>query len=154
MPDQFNPNIKDAAADNLSGSGSEAIRLSRNVYSEMLAHGEKELPFEACGLLSGSGKMIKTIWKAINNKRKKNSFEINEEQLTLLLTKMEEKKEFLVGIYHSHPTAPPVPSRDDIRFAYPDKAYFIISYAKKKPIVKCYRIKQGKAFPVKIILVD
>ncbi|MED1942896.1 M67 family metallopeptidase [Cytobacillus firmus] len=130
------------------------MRLSRNVYSEMLAHGEKELPFEACGLLSGSEEMIKTIWKAVNNKRKMNSFEINEEQVTLLLTKIEEKNECLVGIYHSHPTAPPVPSREDICFAYPDQVYFIISYAKRKPIVKCYRMKQGKVFPVKIIFYD
>ncbi|WP_268745118.1 M67 family metallopeptidase [Cytobacillus firmus] len=128
--------------------------MPRKLYFQMLGHGEKELPYEACGLLSGSKDSIKTVWKAINNQRKRNSFEINEAQFTSILAGIEEKEECFVGIYHSHPTAPPVPSRDDICHAIPEKAYIIISYAKKKPILKCYKINNGKVQPIRVILTD
>ncbi|WP_394584191.1 M67 family metallopeptidase [Cytobacillus firmus] len=130
------------------------MRLPRKLYFQMLGHGEKELPYEACGLLSGSKESIKTVWKAINNQRKRNSFEINEAQFTSILYDMEKKKECFIGIYHTHPTAPPIPSSDDIRHAFPDKVYFIISYAKKKPIIKCYKISNDNVLPIRIILTD
>lgn len=49
------------------------------------------------------------------------------EQLSTMKT-MREKGEELFAIYHSHPTAPAIPSTDDITMnAYPNALYLIIS---------------------------
>lgn len=120
----------------------------------MLEHGVSDLPFEACGLLSGTATTIKRVWKAVNKQRKRDAFEIDEKEVSEIFRKLEDEKEVFQGIYHSHPTAPAVPSKEDIHHAYQDKPYLIVSFAKKKPIIKCFIIRNGKAIPVKIKLID
>lgn len=60
----------------------------------------------------------------------------------------------LNGIFHSHPTAPPIPSNDDILNAhYPEATYFIISLLKKTPEVRCYSFRDSRVIPMKFIIV-
>lgn len=81
------------------------------------------------------------------------AFAMDSRQIQKVLQKMALKGESLVGIYHSHPTAPPVPSPEDIAYAYyPEAAYLIVSLSSPQPSLGCYRICGGRAFPLRFEL--
>ncbi|MEW9672152.1 M67 family metallopeptidase [Ammoniphilus sp. 3BR4] len=123
--------------------------IEHNVWNEMIAHCQSERPLEACGLLSGSGGNAETIWMMENVENSPTSFAMDMEQIRRVFQQIEEKGERLVGIYHSHPTAPPVPSSRDIEFAnYPETAYIIVSLAKGVPEIGIYRIIEKQVTPI------
>ncbi|MDA5110657.1 M67 family metallopeptidase [Brevibacillus thermoruber] len=115
--------------------------IAERVLHEMVDHCQKELPYEACGLLSGGNGRAVTIWKMENADKSLFSFSMKEEQILSVFTQMEKRGEQLVAIYHSHPTAPAYPSPYDIEFAnYPEAAYLILSLAGEQPEIGCFRI--------------
>lgn len=119
----------------------------------MIAHCKKELPYEACGLLSGKNGVAETIWKMKNVERSPVSFAMDSTQLQQTLKQIQQNKEALTGIYHSHPTGIAYPSSRDIEYAhYPEAAYIIISLANQKPVVKGFRIINRKVIPLMIQL--
>lgn len=121
----------------------------------MINHCQQDAPYEACGLLSGIGNKNKTSWKMRNIERTPTSFAMDVNQMSQIFKRMKQQGEEWTGIYHSHPTAPPIPSRNDIvNIHYPEVAYFIVSLTFGKPNVKCYRIKNNQVTPLKIIVLD
>lgn len=109
----------------------------------------REKPIEACGLLSGEKNTVQTCWAMVNILHSPNAFEIDTKEIQATLHKIKEIGEQLVGIYHSHPTAPPIPSTDDIIYAnYPKEAYVIISLSKTIPEVRCFHIIDQKVYPI------
>jgi [CysO sulfur-carrier protein]-S-L-cysteine hydrolase len=119
----------------------------------MIAHCKKELPYEACGLLSGKNGVAETIWKMKNVERSPVSFAMDSTQLQQTLKQIQQNKEALTAIYHSHPTGIAYPSSRDIEYAhYPEAAYIIISLANQKPVVKGFRIINRKVIPLMIQL--
>lgn len=119
----------------------------------MIKHCLDQLPNEACGLLSGRKGRAETIWKMENMAHSPVSFRMDEGQLRNVFDKMGKIGEELVGIYHSHPTAPAIPSPLDIICAtYQEIPYVIVSLAARMPAVGCYRIsgKTPHALPIVI----
>ena len=50
-----------------------------------------------------------------------------------------------LGIFHSHPAGPPVPSPTDIAQAmYPESVYVIIALNQSPPSVRAFRIVEGR----------
>lgn len=121
----------------------------------MINHCQQEAPNEACELLSGIREKNETLWKMRNIERTPTSFAMDVKQISQAFKWMKKQGEEWTGIYHSHPTAPPIPSRNDIINAhYPEAAYFIVSLTFGKPNVKCYHIKNNQVTPLKIIELD
>ncbi|TYR76218.1 M67 family metallopeptidase [Rossellomorea vietnamensis] len=117
----------------------------------MIKHCQREFPFEACGLLSGKNGKVLTLWKMKNMKKSKTEFAIDIEEMKRTFKKMKQKGEEFNGIYHSHPSAAPFPSKTDIKYAsYPEAAYFILSLKGKEPAVRCYSIKGRRALPISV----
>ena len=57
----------------------------------------------------------------------------------------EEINQVLLGIYHSHPNGPAIPSETDIAQAYyPEIAQFIISLKQSEPVVGAFLIENGR----------
>lgn len=53
----------------------------------------------------------------------------------------------MIGIYHSHPSSAPSPSKtDQLENNYPGMYYLIISLADEEPSVKCYVMDEEKQF--------
>jgi proteasome lid subunit RPN8/RPN11 len=122
----------------------------QNVYTVMINHCLREKPMEACGLLSGRGRTASTCWPMANILRSRNAFEMDTRQIEDVFRQMAEKGEQLVGIYHSHPTASPNPSPNDIAHAnYPEAAYVIVSLSDISPEVRCFRILKPRVFPLR-----
>jgi proteasome lid subunit RPN8/RPN11 len=60
-----------------------------------------------------------------------------------------------LGIFHSHPAGPPIPSATDIAQAlYPDSVYVIIALNQSPPSVRGFRIVEGQVNEVVIMTKD
>lgn len=111
------------------------IELAEQQGNEMAAHGERDYPYECCGLLLGSfaDSGVKTVAEIypISNAReeqaKRNRFLIRPEELMRGERYAETKGLDIVGFYHSHPDHPAVPSQYDLEHAWPLYSYIVIS---------------------------
>ncbi|WP_404333127.1 Mov34/MPN/PAD-1 family protein [Mesobacillus maritimus] len=127
------------------------VHLTKTVYQEIISHCQKELPFEACGLLSGSKGLVKGVWKMRNLHRSPYSFSMDLDETEKVFTKMERQQQQFMGIYHSHPTGIAYPSREDILYNNcHDVVHFIVSLASKKAVVKAFKFEGFKVIPYQI----
>jgi proteasome lid subunit RPN8/RPN11 len=105
------------------------IQLSRKITNQLLHSAQMSPEQEVCGLIGAKDGIAHTCY-AINNtaEQPENRFQLDEKQQIGAMSAMRDKNETLFAIYHSHPTAPAVPSATDIKLAsYPDVAHLIIS---------------------------
>ena len=101
----------------------------------MRAHGERDYPFECCGLMLGQlqndGRKTVIEIYAISNAReeeaKRNRFLIRPEELMSGEKYAREKSLDVVGFYHSHPDDRAVPSQYDLEHAWPTYSYIVVS---------------------------
>ncbi|HEY8203440.1 MAG TPA: M67 family metallopeptidase [Pyrinomonadaceae bacterium] len=111
------------------------ITLEERHADEMRAHGERDYPFECCGLMLGrfenEGRKIVTETYPISNAReeaaKRNRFLIRPEELIRGEKYARERGFDVVGFYHSHPDDRAVPSQYDLDHAWPTYSYIVVS---------------------------
>jgi len=111
------------------------LRLSPQHRAEITAHGERDYPYECCGLLLGRfaepGSKLVTETYPISNAReeaaKRNRFLIRPEELMRGEKYAGEKGIDVVGFYHSHPDHPAVPSQYDLEHAWPTYSYVVVA---------------------------
>ncbi|WEG15370.1 M67 family metallopeptidase [Alkalihalophilus pseudofirmus] len=126
--------------------------IKASIYQEVINHCQSELPYEGCGLLSGSEGVITSCWPVTNIQRSPTSFAMSNSDMLRVFEEMEKLNEEFLGIFHSHPTAKAYPSHEDIIYnPYPEKGYLIISFLKGKPVLKCYRFKGKEVYPVEVV---
>lgn len=100
-------------------------------------HGERDYPYECCGLLlgdfitDGSKKVAETypISNAREEAAKRNRFLITPEEFMEGEKYAEENGLAVVGFYHSHPDHPAVPSGYDLEHAWPLYSYIVVTVA-------------------------
>jgi len=117
------------------------ISLTKGQISEIEKHGEREYPFECCGLLIGSFEDNKKnvveifpIENAREEEAKHNRSLITPRDLMRSERYAREKKLDVVGNYHSHPDHPAIPSQFDLDHALPVWSYVIVSVEKKEAV--------------------
>lgn len=110
------------------------IALEPIPFEKMKNHAEAIFPDECCGFLFGAEqtdgtRTISTISMVDNAKQgdKKRRFEIAGKDYMLAEKYAVENDLQLLGIYHSHPNHPPIPSEHDRIAALPYFSYVIIS---------------------------
>ena len=111
------------------------ITLSEDRLVEIRKHGERDYPFECCGLMLGrfeaAGRKVVTETYQISNAReeeaKRNRFLIRPEELLRGEKYAREKGLDVVGFYHSHPDDRAVPSQYDLEHAWPTYSYIVVS---------------------------
>jgi proteasome lid subunit RPN8/RPN11 len=111
------------------------IQLTKEHREEINAHGERDYPYECCGLLLGSFAAggvkaiaeIHPISNAREEQAKRNRFLIRPEELMRGERYAESKGLDVVGFYHSHPDEPAVPSQYDLEHAWPVYSYIVVS---------------------------
>ncbi|HZZ75707.1 MAG TPA: M67 family metallopeptidase [Puia sp.] len=110
------------------------IIVESGPLEEMKAHVVTTFPDECCGFLYGAeqtngSRMISTILKVNNSKTgdKKRRFEISGKDYMLAEKFALENNILLLGIYHSHPNHPAIPSEHDRVAALPYFSYVILS---------------------------
>jgi proteasome lid subunit RPN8/RPN11 len=113
------------------------IALEEQHKDEMRAHGERDYPFECCGLMLGrfdnSRKQVVETYPISNaraEEAKRNRFLIRPEELMRGEKYAREKGLDVLGFYHSHPDDRAVPSQYDLEHAWPTYSYIVIAIEK------------------------
>lgn len=127
--------------------------LVQKLYDEMIAHCRSELPYEACGIVSGVNEKVDSVWKLTNESKSKNRYFVGKDNVQNTLNELVHKGEKILGIYHSHPTTSAIPSRMDlINHPYPNVKMLIVSFKKMDPVMKCYEIKNQHFVEITLIV--
>lgn len=126
--------------------GALMITLSREDYEKILAHAEKELPDEACGLIAGTveggDKTIKKVYLLTNTDHSNEHFSMDPREQLAAIKDMRANGLVPLGNWHSHPESPSRPSDEDKRLAYDSTAsYMILSLMDRSaPVLNSFRI--------------
>ena len=121
---------------------------------QIKTHALAIFPDECCGFLFGSEKetgvrTISTI-REVNNSRtgdKRRRFEINARDYMQAENFALEKGLLLLGIYHSHPNHPAIPSEHDRIAAQPYFSYIIVSVMNNQiDDIRSWRLNEASQF--------
>lgn len=110
--------------------------LRKDLIDEIAAHLERAYPEEGAGFLLGGGGEVKRIFPLPNAREdaaRHNRYLITPEDYMKAEVKAAELGEDLIGVFHSHPDCPNVPSEYDREWAQPFFSYLIT------------RVDEGKA---------
>ena len=117
------------------------IKIAEPHLTEMRAHGDRDYPYECCGLMlgpfaDGQKQVVETY--AISNAReeaaKRNRFLIRPDELMRGEKYARDKGLDVVGFYHSHPDDVAVPSQYDLEHAWPTYSYIVMSVEKGRAV--------------------
>ena len=131
------------------------LRVPRQLLDEILSQAKGELPNECCGLLAGlidsspssdpvdsvdCARVGTVVWRhpLVNQAASPKEYESAPESLFEAFRHMQKHGLELLGIYHSHPTSAPIPSRKDLESNfYGDRVvHFIVSLAGPEPLIR------------------
>ena len=129
------------------------MRISREIYEELLAHAREDAPNECCGLIGGENGVAASVYRARNAEASPLRYNLDPQDQFRIMTEMEERGEELSAIYHSHTASPAYPSQTDINLAsYPDTLYLIVSLAEGEKELRGFRIEGGEVTEVDLEL--
>ena len=134
------------------------IKLTRSDYEKILAHAEKELPDEACGLIAGTiegdDKLIKKVYLLTNTDHSNEHFSMDPKEQLAAIRDMRANGLVPLGNWHSHPESPSRPSEEDKRLAYDSKAsYMILSLMdRENQVLNSFRVEGSNAEKEKLII--
>lgn len=96
------------------------LMLSETQLEQMRAHVRVAAPEEACGILAGQSGRVTRVIPVTNSLRSPLRYRMDAREQIDALFWLEDQGQDLLGIYHSHPAGPQIPSPTDINeFAYP-----------------------------------
>ena len=134
----------------------DAIRLHAGVRQALLAHAREVAPRECCGLLIGTGSEVDGSIRSANVDPDPNRYQLDPVLHVATSRSLRGSRRKVLGVYHSHPHSPPVPSRTDLLEAYyPDFVWIIVSPGMPAAeSVAAYRLA-GEAFvEVNLLVVE
>lgn len=117
----------------------KSIILEEKVVTIIEEHGSTDFPNECCGFLFGHDKgnkrMITEAQPVINVKEgdQRRRFEIAPQDYIKAEMYALQNNIQLLGVYHSHPQHPAIPSEHDLNVALPFFSYIIISIMDGQP---------------------
>ncbi len=108
------------------------LRLSNQVFKKMERHVLSTYPEEGCGVLIGSKKGTPIIvdvipLKNVASELRTRRYRFDPLEFMKASEVAEENGQQVVGIFHSHPHHPSVPSEYDLNHAWPNLSYVILS---------------------------
>ncbi len=121
------------------------LAIPKDLFLDMIEHCKSELPYETCGLFSGNGENVQSRWEFNNSFKQRHRYFIAKEIVQEALTKISDKQEEVLVIYHTHPTTDPVPTYIDMKnHPDPNVIMMIVSFRLSEPRVKAYQITNGR----------
>lgn len=106
------------------------ICLPRKLTNQLLHLAQRSPEQEICGLVGADSHGVPVSCYPVDNiaDTPDRRFQLDSRQQITAMKHMREQQQSLFAIYHSHPSAPAVPSVTDIeQAAYPDALHLIIS---------------------------
>jgi [CysO sulfur-carrier protein]-S-L-cysteine hydrolase len=121
------------------------MRISRELYDQMIAHARSEAPNECCGMVASNGDEAVKVFPAENAAASPLRYEIDGAEQYRIQMEIDDAGHDLGAIYHSHTRSEPFPSQTDINLAfYSDAIYVIVGLASGEPDVRSYFIRDGQ----------
>ncbi|HUZ84865.1 MAG TPA: M67 family metallopeptidase [Gaiellales bacterium] len=112
----------------------------------VIAHARAGVPNEACGLLAGLDGRVERFFPAESDQPSPYYYRIESRDQIRIMNEIDAAGLDLIGIYHSHVSSPPYPSRTDSEQAFwPDAVYVIVSLAGGGAEIKGYRLSPDMA---------
>ena len=121
------------------------MRISRELYEEIVDHARQEAPNECCGMVSARDGTAVKVYRATNAAASPLRSEIDGAEQYRIQMEIYDAGLDLGAIYHSHTRTEPYPSQTDINLAfYPDATYVIVGLAASEPDVRAFTIRDGQ----------
>lgn len=131
------------------------LLLPRELYEAMLAQAVAELPNECCGLLAGSLQpaqagqprraLARRCYPLVNQAASPTEYFARPQDLFHAFRDLHAHGLEHLAIYHSHPTAEPVPSRADLERNYygPEVMFLILSLKAEPPALRAWWLDES-----------
>ncbi|MGC5324765.1 Mov34/MPN/PAD-1 family protein [Brevibacillus sp. SYSU BS000544] len=133
---------------------SDAIQIEKQVIERLFTEGREALPTEYTALLAGHGSRITTLYSAPPDDTDLHTFNWSGQALLDNLRKMKQDGVEWLGVVHTHPTAPPIPSSaDKAGWHYPELSYWIASFMQNENALCCYKIVNNQFVPISFTIV-
>jgi proteasome lid subunit RPN8/RPN11 len=132
------------------GAAATVLRLAAQDLVPLRAWAVEGHPHEVCGLLVGrlEGTVVHTerITQAPNlaEERSRDRYELDPEAFLAADHAAREEGLEIVGIWHSHPGAPAMPSLTDLERAWEGYSYVIVSTDGSGSEVRSWRLEDGR----------
>ncbi|MHB1854731.1 MAG: M67 family metallopeptidase [Acidimicrobiales bacterium] len=131
------------------------LRLSRPVYLQMVGHCYDALPDEGCGLLGGDAKTASAsvCYPTDNLAHSARIYTVDPRAYLAADRDAEARGLAILGVFHSHTHTDAYPSPTDVAQAPdPDWHYVLVSLRDIAPVVRSYRILDGKIREEPVVL--
>jgi proteasome lid subunit RPN8/RPN11 len=129
------------------------VSIARAVRRAVASHAREAAPAECCGLLLGRGARVMFAARMTNVADRPDRYRLDDREhiaLRKILRGVRPPLE-IVGVYHSHPHGPAVPSATDRAEAqYPDWVHVIAGVRNGRVQLAAFRIRAGRVIRLPI----
>jgi proteasome lid subunit RPN8/RPN11 len=144
----------------VTGFTSPPLRLRQRDLLAVVGHCYDGLPDEACGLFAGrvdgagiTDGVVETVYLCTNAQASAKTYTVEPHELLRAMRDAEDRGLEITGVFHSHTHTDAYPSPTDVAQA-PDPGwlYAIVSLKDGAPVLRAYRIVDGKIREVPVVL--
>ena len=130
------------------------VRLRECIRTELLAHARQDAPNECCGMLIGRDRMIEESVRVRNIASSPTTrYLLDPAEHIAINKRLRGTPQSVIGVYHSHPRSPAVPSEADCAEAlYPDFVWVIVSLVDPEANVAAFILTGGAFDSVPLVL--
>jgi proteasome lid subunit RPN8/RPN11 len=130
----------------------DRIFIDPEIIEQIKNHVEIWFPEEACGILAGINETVQKVLPVTNQYHSPVRFYMEPVALLHALEWIEQQQLDLIGIFHSHPKGPEIPSQTDIKeFNYPGTAVIIMSKAELNWTIRAFMINGNEYEEIRIM---
>lgn len=120
------------------------MKIPKGIIDMIYEQAEDEAPLEACGYLAGKESVITSHYKMTNVDKSETHFTFDPSEQFQVAKRVRVEGLELIAVYHSHPTSPARPSKEDIRLAHDSSIiYVILSLENGNRTCGAFNIKDG-----------
>lgn len=129
------------------------VEISYSVARQIADHAQRDYPNEVCGLLAGIDNQIQLAIPITNiSNTPQTHFRLDPTEEIKALKQIDAEDLEWLGIYHSHPKSPPIPSTTDINQNPDNKLlHLIVSLKDTSPKLKLWHIQDQQVIPLDLI---
>lgn len=129
------------------------LQIPYQIARQIADHAQAGYPNEVCGLLAGNRDRISSAIPITNIAgTPQTHYEINPSDQIKALKQIDKDGLEWLGIYHSHPKSPPIPSPTDIADSTDSTLkHIIVSLKDSKPKLKAWQIYETSVIPIDLI---
>lgn len=122
------------------------LAIPEQIRDAIVAEAQAAHPRECCGILGGlhGGFLVTLHHQCLNVAESGNRYEMDLADLYDAISRIQERGDRLIAIYHSHPRSSAEPSEEDIElWNYPDAVMLICSVAGDEPVLRGWDLGAG-----------